>query len=333
VITPPKNLLEVNACGLYCAAGDFYIDPWKPVNYAVLTHAHSDHARSGSGNYLAHTMSAKILTHRLGAINLQTVRYGEPVIRKGVRITLHPAGHIPGSAQVRVEQNGEIWVVSGDYKLGTDGISEPFEPQKCHVFISESTFGLPVYKWESQVDVFESIQNWWSANSSLGRASVIAGYSLGKAQRILKNLNPEAGRIYCHGSVAASNEALEASGLSLPPWERIDPGAKKDIYAGAMIVCPPSALGSTWMKRFGSYSTGYCSGWMSVRGARRRRAVDRGFVLSDHADWDSLLIAVKETTASRVLITHGYSAAFSRYLREKGYDSQELQTLYGEEEE
>ncbi|WP_295654869.1 ligase-associated DNA damage response exonuclease [uncultured Mucilaginibacter sp.] len=328
-----KNLLEFTDRGIYCAQGNFYIDPWLPVDYAVITHAHSDHARIGNKRYLAHHYSAQVLRYRLGEIQLQTVEYGETVTKNGVSISLFPAGHVIGSAQVRLSYQGEVWVVSGDYKVADDGISTPFEPVHCHHFISECTFGMPVYKWKPQAEVFAEMNNWWRHNRANGLATVIVGYSLGKAQRILQNLDLSTGKVYTHGVIENTNEALRRNGIQLNPTERITPLTSKDEVRKGIILAPPSAVGTPWMRRFGPYDFGYCSGWMSIRGAKKRRAADRGFVLSDHADWDGLLSAINATGCETVYLTHGYTASFSRYLSEIGFDAREVYTLFGGEED
>ena len=328
-----KPLLEFNANGIYCAQGDFYIDPWRPVNYAIITHAHSDHAKWGNKKYLAHHLSREILYHRLGEINLETIEYGETVQINNVGITLFPAGHILGSAQIRVVYKGEIWVVSGDYKLEDDGLCAPFEPVKCHSFISECTFGIPVYKWKPQQEIFDGINQWWKQNNSEGKTSVLVGYSLGKAQRILQNLDMNIGKVYTHGVIQNSNDALIRNGIALNLTEKITYETTKEQINGNMVICPPSAVGSAWTRKLNPYSFGYCSGWMAIRGAKKRRAADRGFVLSDHADWDGLITAIAATACETVYLTHGFTASFSRYLSDVGYDAHEAKTLYGSEDD
>ncbi|MCB0518592.1 MAG: ligase-associated DNA damage response exonuclease [Lewinellaceae bacterium] len=327
-------MLQFNENGIYCPDGNFYIDPWKPVGRAITTHAHSDHARPGSKHYLAHRDSSAVMRLRLGAdISLQTLGYGEPLAINGVKVSLYPAGHIPGSAQVRVEKGGEVWVVSGDYKIQPDGVCEPFEPVPCHTFITESTFGLPVYHWQPQSLVFQDINNWWRQNQSAGKVSVLCGYSLGKAQRIVKNIDLGIGRVFSHGAIFNVNETLREAGLDLPFLPKVTDGFSKKDFEGALIVAPPSVGGTTWLKRFGPHSLAVCSGWMQVRGNARRRNVDRGFVLSDHADWDGLLYAVKATAAEKVFVTHGFTSIFSRYLNETGIQAAEVKTEFGTEEE
>lgn len=322
------ELLESTDSGLYCAAGGFFVDPWKPVDRAVITHAHADHVCRGCGKYLTTHAGAEVLKSRMGPEAIvDAVAYGERLDLGGVSVELHPAGHILGSAQIRVEQAGEVWVASGDYKVEPDRTCAPFEPLKCHVFISESTFGLPVYRWPSQETVFESIRAWWRTNQEAGRASVLFAYALGKAQRLIAGVGAEIGPIYTHGAVEPMNRGYRAGGVTLPETQYAAVASGAD-WSQALIVAPPSAQGTPWLRRFGSISTGFASGWMSIRGARRRRSVDRGFVLSDHCDWPGLLAAIEATGAERVLLTHGYTAVVARYLRDHGVEAGLLATRY-----
>lgn len=328
-------MLELTESGLYCPPAQVFIDPWRPVDKALITHAHSDHSRWGMKAYLAHHHSAEVMKLRLGEdINLQTLEYGDELLINGVKVSFHPAGHIPGSAQIRLEHKGRVAVVSGDYKVEDDGLSAAFEPVKCHEFVSECTFGLPIYKWESQKEIFNQINSWWKENAAEGRNSVLFAYSLGKAQRILQNLNPEIGEVFVHGAVWNTNQALLANGISLRDVPKVTQEIPKSKYKGALIIAPPSAMGTPWMRKFSPYRTGICSGWMAIRGTRRRRAADRGFVLSDHADWEGLIQAITATEAEKVYLTHGSTAVFGKYLQEeKGIDAVELKTLFGEEED
>lgn len=316
--------------GLYCPPGDFHIDPWRPVPRAVITHAHADHARFGSGAYFCHKLTAPVLRRRLGAVACEAVDYGATTLRNGVEVSLHPAGHIPGSAQIRISYAGEVWVVSGDYKLEADGLSAPFEPVPCHVFVSESTFGLPIYRWPDAAFIGAEMNGWWAQNAKEGRASVIFAYALGKAQRILRLADPSIGPIFCHGAIGPINEIYRAAGIALPPVAAIA-GADKISFARGLIVAPPSAAVGPWLRRFGSCSDAFASGWMQVRGNRRRRGVDRGFVLSDHADWPGLLSAIDATGAERVFLTHGFVRPLARYLCERGLDARPMATEYGDD--
>jgi len=329
-------MITFDNCGIYCKPAGIYIDPWKPVDKAVITHAHSDHARDGMGAYLAHEHAVPVMRYRLGAdISVQALRYNEPVTINGVEISLHPAGHIWGSAQVRLEYKGEVWVVSGDYKLQHDGISVPFEPIKCHSFISESTFGLPVYSFPAAQEVHDDINAWWRKNRDEGKNSVITAYALGKAQRVLKYLDTTIGDIYTHGAVDNINKIYEDTIGGLPYARRIDATVNRKDIKGAMIVAPPSALDTPWMRTLQPYRLGICSGWMQLRGTRRRRGADRGFVLSDHADWNQLNEAVKATGAEYIYVTHGYKSIYAKWLQTNyGLNATEVETLYtGEAEE
>jgi len=326
-------LIEFTDKGLYCPAGRFYIDPWRPVERAIITHAHSDHARCGSNNYLSHRFTVPLMQLRMGPQNYQGIDWGETVHINGVAVTLFPAGHMIGSSQVRVEYKGETWVVSGDYKLEDDGISTAFEPVKCHTFISESTFGLPIYKWKPQAEIFLNIQDWVLKNQDAGKSSILLAYSLGKAQRVLPCLETVSERILAHGAIFNSQEALQAAGWKLPAVERVGIDTPKEHLKAAVVIAPPSADSSPWIRRFGPYSVGVCSGWMQVRGNMRRRNADAGFALSDHADWSGLLEAVKLTGAEKVFVTHGFQATFSRYLNEIGIEAAEVKTEFGDEDE
>lgn len=322
-------LLSFTSNGIYCEKADVFIDPWKPCKKALITHAHADHSRYGMKYYLAHHKSIPIMKHRLGEdINTQGIAYGETINMNGVDISFHPAGHIPGSAQIKLSYKGETWVASGDYKLEPDELCEPFEPQKCSHFITESTFGLPIYKWKSQQEIFEEINSWWRENKEMGKTSVILGYSLGKAQRILAHIDHSIGPVFTHGAVENMTSVLRNAGFNLPQTTRISPDINKSMYPGSLVIAPPSALGSSWMKKFNPFSVATASGWMALRGARRRRNVDRGFVLSDHADWDELNTAVKETAAENIYVTHGYRSIFSNWLNENGYNARAVDTEF-----
>lgn len=318
--------------GLYCPPGDFYIDPWRAVARAVITHAHADHARAGHAHYLVSALSERVLRARFGNLPMQTLDYGESITQNGVRISLHPAGHVLGSAQVRLAYGGHVWVVSGDYKLAADPTCTAFEPVTCDTFITESTFGLPIYRWPESHDVMLTINQWWAHNASLGRTSLLYAYAFGKGQRLLAGLDTAIGPIITHGSFDALNAAYRQSGVALPETKRVTEVSDVDKKQ-ALVLAPPSAGSSPWMKRFGEVSHAMVSGWMQIRGARRRRGVDRGFVLSDHADWPALLTAIEATGAERVIVTHGNTAALIRWLKESGRIAQAFETEYGEVEE
>jgi putative mRNA 3-end processing factor len=330
------DLIVARPEGLYCPPGDFYIDPWRPVERAVITHAHSDHARVGNAHYLAQQNSAPILRRRLGEdIRLQTLAYGEAIEHHGVRLSLHPAGHVLGSAQVRLEHGGRVWVASGDYKLEDDGTCAPFEAVRCDTFITESTFGLPIYRWPRQAALFAEIRAWWQRNAEAGKASVLYAYALGKAQRLLHGLlDTDIGPIVAHGAVEPLNAIYRAAGVALPATVSVgDAGLDKAALGRALVIAPPSAGRSPWMRRFGDYSDAFASGWMQLRGTRRRRGVDRGFVVSDHADWPGLQRAIKATGAERIFVTHGQVPVMVRWLCEQGLQAQSFATEYGNEDD
>ena len=328
-----QDLVVQRPEGLYCPPGDFYIDPWRPVARAVITHAHADHARAGHDHYLATRAGEGVLRSRLGAITLQAMGYGEAVVHNGVRISLHPAGHVLGSAQVRLEHQGQVWVASGDYKVAPDPTCAPFEPLRCDTFITESTFGLPVYRWPSDAELFAQVNAWWAANAAGGRASVLACYSFGKAQRVLAGIDPSIGPMVVHGAVDPINQAYRAAGVALPVTHLAVEMTSGEAMRGALVVCPPSAVSSPWLRRFGEASLAFASGWMQLRGARRRGGWDRGFVLSDHADWPGLQSAIDATGASRVIVTHGQVPVMVRHLAERGLRAEAFETAYGDEAE
>jgi putative mRNA 3-end processing factor len=325
MISNPLVTLTEN--GFHCPAGDFFIDPWRPVEKAVVTHAHGDHARWGSTKYLAAAPGEPLLRGRLGDdIDLTALPYGESIALGGVRISLPPAGHVLGSAQVRIEKDGLVTVVSGDYKEVPDPTCEPLEPVPCHHFISESTFGLPVFRWEPEADLFAEINAWWRENAEVGRTTLMFAYALGKAQRVLARLDSEIGPIFIHGAVEKVTERYRIAGIDLPPTRPVSAAESKDAFAGAMVIAPPSADTPAWTRRFIDPARGFASGWMRIRGNRRRRNVDRGFVLSDHADWPGLLATIRATGAETVWTTHGYADELARALRDDGLDAQAVRT-------
>lgn len=327
-------LLTLTERGLYCEAGDFYVDAWQPVERTVVTHAHADHAIAGCGRYLTATPGRGLLDLRVGPASVQTLAYGETLKMGEVSLSLHPAGHILGSAQVRIERGGEVWAVSGDYKLAADPTCAPFEPVRCHTFLSESTFGLPVYRWAPPDRIIAEIRAWWAANHDAGKTSLLLCYALGKAQRVLAGLGPEFPPVYVHGAVERVTAVYRAAGVAMAPTRLVGAPGRAAEWRGALVLAPPSAYGSPWARRFNTRaSSGFASGWMRVRGQRRRRALDRGFALSDHADWPGLLAAIDASGAERVLLTHGQATALARYLGERGRQAEVLATRFAGEEE
>ncbi|MFN3721774.1 MAG: ligase-associated DNA damage response exonuclease [Paracoccaceae bacterium] len=325
------QLLSFTDRGIHCAEGDFYIDPWRPVERALITHGHSDHSRWGHSRYLCTHQALPVIRHRLGNIVAEGIAYGEARQIGGVQVSFHPAGHVPGSAQIRVERAGEVWVVSGDYKVEDDGLSEAFTPVRCHTFVSECTFGLPLFRWQPQDVIAKQLGAWWQANAAEGQSSILAAYGLGKAQRLM-TLLPDAGPILTHGAVEETTRILRDQGYPLPPTIRVTAGIDAKSHPGALIIAPPSALGTPWARRFGPTSEAFASGWMALRGIRRRRGLANGFVISDHADWPGLNAAIKATGAERVFVTHGYTTPFRRWLEEQGYEAGIVQTEFGGDE-
>ena len=323
-------LLQLTDAGLWCEAANVYIDPWRAVDRAIVTHAHSDHLRGGSQRYIMAEPGIPVAMHRLGqfADRVSGVPYGETWLINGVRFSLHPAGHILGSAQVRVEYRGEVWVVTGDYKLATDPTCAPWEPVPCHTFVTECTFGLPVYRWPDPTSVADQINAWWADNAASQCTTLLYGYSLGKAQRLLALLDPSIGPVIVHGSIDALNAGYRVAGVTLPQTHRFADMGKHDAWGRSLVLMPPSADAAIVERRSRQLSAGIASGWMQVRGMRRRRGVDRGFVLSDHVDWPSLLQAVSASGAQRILATHGYVDVLVRWLREQGLEADALATPF-----
>jgi putative mRNA 3-end processing factor len=324
------DLITLTPEGLYCPLGDFHVDPWRPVERALITHAHGDHARRGSRRYHAPRSGVSLLQRRLGPeAVIDGHDFGEALTFGDAAVSFHPAGHVLGSAQIRVEAAGEIWVISGDYKRADDPSCQPFEVVPCDVFITEATFALPIYRWDPVDQVMDELLGWWDANAAAGRASVLFCYALGKAQRVLAEIGRRTDRtVFVHGAIDALLDAYRNEGVALAATMPVSARAKGESFAGELIVAPPSAFGSPWMRRFGEAATGFASGWMRVRGNRRRRGFERGLVLSDHADWPGLLRTIEETGARRVLATHGYSDTLARYLRDAGMRAEPLETRF-----
>jgi putative mRNA 3-end processing factor len=333
------QLIEPTESGLYCERGNFHVDPWKPVERAIITHAHSDHARWGSQRYLCAKPGEGLLRLRLQPdASIQTVPFGEAIDMNGIRVSLHPAGHLLGSAQVRIEDplTGRVTVVSGDYKNQPDVTCEPFEPVICDTFITESTFGLPIYRWAPAHETFDDINNWWRDNAADNVTSIVYAYALGKAQRVIGDVDASIGPIIAHGAILRLTEAYRAAGVKLPEVLPAEPDAVKKHKGKCLVIAPPSAQNNPWLRKFGEQSSAFASGWMHVRGNRRRRNVDRGFALSDHADWTGLLETIRATGAKTIGVTHGYADTFARYLREQGYDAEHIRTRFsdaGEEDD
>jgi putative mRNA 3-end processing factor len=324
------EMLSETPAGLYCADGDFYIDPWGAVPRAVITHAHGDHARFGSNAYLCTRASAPLLARRFGpSATIESIPYGESITLGRTRVSLHPAGHVLGSAQVRIEGADGVWVVSGDYKRAPDPTCTPFEVVPCDTFVTESTFGLPIYRWDPTEAVIGEILDWWRSNAGLGLASVIFCYTIGKVQRLLAELALVTDApVFVHGMMASMIDAYRSAGIAMLPTTTLIEKPRGTSFAGELVLAPLSARGTVWMRRLGNLSDGFASGLMRVRGVRRQRAYDRGFVVSDHADWPALLQTIAETGAGRVLVTHGHTEPLARFLAEQGLASGVLRTAW-----
>lgn len=318
--------------GIYCVPGKFYLDPWYPVDYAVISHGHADHSRWGNKHYLCHQDSKNILLHRLGKdISIETLNFNQTKTINGVKVSFFPAGHIIGSVQIKLEYKGKVVVFSGDYKTNPDFITTPFEPVKCHEFITESTFGLPIYSWKEEAELQKQLHQWVLNNQKQNKTSVFFGYSLGKAQRIM-SLVDGIDQVYVHSTINNINQAISKSGIVLPKSKLITSDFNKKDIQNKIVILPPALLGSKLLKKIPNAVTAICSGWMQIRGNRRWKGVDAGFAVSDHADWNGLLSAVKATEAQKVYVTHGSQAVFSKYLNEIGIESQEVITEYGTED-
>lgn len=326
------SFIRFTTKGIYCVPGKFYLDPWRPVDLALITHGHGDHARWGMKKYLCHEFTKPILKLRIGEdIEIQIVKYAEEILINGVKVSFFPAGHIVGSAQIKMEYKGRIIVYSGDYKVQDDGLSTPFELVKCHEFISESTFGLPIYNWLHVSEYADLMKNWVSQNRENGKTSVFVGYSLGKAQRIMKAVEGS-GNIYVHRSIARLNEGMESVGIQLPEYQNIDLHEEAKKTQGEIVIVPPALLDSNVIKKIPERATAICSGWMQVRGSRRWRSADAGFAVSDHADWHGLLNTIKATEAEKIYVTHGKTEVLSKYLNEIGIHAEPVTTVFGDEE-
>jgi putative mRNA 3-end processing factor len=327
------DLVQLRPEGLYCPAGDFHIDPWRPVARAVITHGHGDHARIGMGQYHTTQAGLPILQWRLGEQAYHAHGHGETFVLGDARVSLHPAGHVLGSAQVRIEVDGEVWVASGDYKRQHDPTCAPFEVVPCDTFITEATFGLPIYQWPDTAEVARDIVAWRDECAERGEAALLFCYALGKAQRVLAELAAHTDQpALLHGAVAAGVEVYRQAGVPMLDTRAVAEQEKGADFAGKLVIAPPSAAGSPWIRRFRRAQQGFASGWMRIRGNRRRRNYDRGFVVSDHADWPALMRTVRETGARRVIATHGNTDAIIRALNEEGIAAEAFSTHFGSEE-
>jgi len=330
----PDDLLKPTPAGLCCARGGFHIDPMRPVDRALITHGHSDHARPGHGAVLATQETLDIMRLRYGdnfARSTQAIRYGESVDLGGVKVSFHPAGHVLGSAQIAVEAEGTCIVASGDYKDAADPTCTPLEIVKCDVFITEATFGLPVFRFGAVETQIEKLLR--SVSVFPERAHLVGAYSLGKAQRVMK-LVRQAGYdkpIYLHGALDKITQYY-AQRMDLGEL-RLVSGAKKAELGGAIAIAPPSSLTDLWSRRFPDPVTAFASGWMRVRARARQRGIELPLVISDHADWDGLTATIKATGASEVWVTHGAEEALVHWCATRQLKARPLHMVgYGDEE-
>jgi putative mRNA 3-end processing factor len=313
-------LLQMSPQGWYCPLAQVHIDPIKPVRNAFITHGHADHVKPGNLHYFCTRSARPVIRQRLGPVSIEPLEFGESRLINGVQFSFHPAGHILGSAQVRVEYQGEVWVVSGDYKLENDGWSEPFESVKCDTFISECTFGLPEFQWRPQFEIFAEMNEWWRQNQTAGRVSILAVYALGKAQRVLRGLDEGIGPIYCHAAIENVNDVLQTQGVKFPDHLRLRPKYKLNELRGALILVPPVSLGDYLIKRLGEQALGVVSGWAVRAGFAQKYPGASGFQLSDHADFAGLNEAVLASGAQRLIPVHGYVKEFGEYWKGKGME-------------
>lgn len=325
---PLPTWLYPTAAGLYCEPGDFYIDPWRPVARALITHAHTDHARPGCAHYLTAEENRLLLHARTGASSIETLAWGERQRVGEVEVSFHPSGHIRGAAQIRLTYRGEVWVITGDYKRHADPTTLPFEPLRAHGLISECTFGLPIYQWPDPQKVLQEIADWWEACREAGKNAVLYAYSLGKAQRLLASL-PPVGPVYVHGSIATLNALYEAEGVALLPYKPLSAYDKRE--RGALVIAPPAFQKSRGIERLEPCEEAQASGWMAIRGRRRQKGLDRGFVLSDHADFPQLWETLRESAAETIIFTHGYTETMVQLARMRGYDAYLWETAYAGE--
>lgn len=326
-----SQLLHVTSSGIFCPMGNFYIDPWKPVDNAIITHAHSDHARIGHRNYLVHKDSVNLIRYQIADyLQCQAVDYGETIYKNGVKVSLHPAGHIPGAAQVRIEYKGEVWVFSGDIKLSPDGMSTEYESVKCHALVTEGTFGLPLFNWDNQYVVFDAINNWWAKNNEENKTSILVCNAVGKAQRVIRNLDTNIGDLIAHRSIYNINKVFSKQGISIPQTKRLELSKIHD-FNNSLVFIPQNVLYTPWIKGVENYSLGIVSAWMTLKEERKKNNYDAHFILSDHADWNQLKDAAINTGAEKVYLTHGYSSSLYRWLRNQGLEVHEMQTQFSGE--
>lgn len=321
------SLLQLTSRGIYCHVADVYLDPIQKVSNAIISHGHGDHIKAGCKNHLCTESALPVIQHRLANPDavFQGIPYGRSVYINGVSFTFYPAGHIIGSAQIKVEYQGEIWVYTGDFKIENDGLAEEFEPVPCHHLITESTFGLPLFRWKKQESVYDEINQWWAENRKNGITSVISAYALGKSQRLIHGLDTSIGPVICHATIQQTHQIIRNQGFHLPHTYSFSRQTPKELLKGVLVIAPPPVCEGSWINKFAPFEIASVSGWMTLEKRRISGQHKKSFVLSDHADWDALNKAVEYSGAENIYTTHGYVDQFARHLSGKGYNAQVLE--------
>ena len=325
MITFRQNLISQKSQGLYCESANIWIDPYKPVEKAIITHAHSDHFTNGCREYICSIETGLLLKKRFGNnINLKTVEYDKKFLINGINFSLHPSGHILGSSQIKIMTDSETWLITSDFKRQKDKTCKSYERLKTDFLICESTFGLPIFNWESTNKIIDKITKW--VNQSEDSTSILFCYSLGKAQRLLSELNSQNFKnIYVHKSINNINTIYKNLGIELEEAKIFDNNLEINNLKDCLLLLPPSLNNQNFLKKFKRFQTGFASGWMSIRALKKRSGFDKGFTISDHADWNGLIKTIKESEAKRVFLNHGDGESLANFLRDKeGLDIQQL---------
>ena len=325
MITSRQNLISQKSQGLYCESANIWIDPYKSVEKAIITHAHSDHFTNGCREYICSIETGLLLKKRFGNnINLKTVEYDKKFLINGINFSLHPSGHILGSSQIKIMTDSETWLITSDFKRQKDKTCKSYERLKTDFLICESTFGLPIFNWESTNKIIDKITKW--VNQSEDSTSILFCYSLGKAQRLLSELNRQNFKnIYVHKSINNINTIYKNLGIELEEAKIFDNNLEINNLKDCLLLLPPSLNNQNFLKKFKRFQTGFASGWMSIRALKKRSGFDKGFTISDHADWNGLIKTIKESEAKRVFLNHGDGESLANFLRDKeGLDIKQL---------
>lgn len=323
-----EDILVETSAGMYCPAGQFYIDPVKKVERALITHAHADHARAGMGHYWTSVSGAPLVRKRVGhGSGVTALPFGERFSMGAAVVSFHPAGHVLGSAQIRIEHGGQVWVVSGDYKRDPDPSCEPFEPVACDVFVTECSFAAPQYVWPEPSEIVQRILDWWDQCRSEARCALLCTYALGKSQRVLAELAARRNTTaYLHRNLVPMVKLYRQAGVRMLETEPVDEQVRFKDWAGQLVLAPPGVAGTPWIKRFEPCSLAFASGWMGIDGGKRSgsREWEKGFVLSDHADWEAILKTIEQTGARRVLAMHGHTGSLIDELHRRGIQAEQF---------